>query len=152
MWDCHQACAVKRGREKKNLLGGKTYHHSSSRWCYVTRCPFHKAGLVKTESVNPEIRETEFSVSQREVTQTRERRITLACFTERGNLNSQSVTVVTDSMNLTWSRPCFCQWTSSFSLFPPSFSHTRDLISSFIQSVGKFWQSIVQPSVILKNC
>ena len=105
-----------------------------------------------SESVNPEMRETEFSVSQREVTQTRERGVTLACFTERGNLSSRSVTMVTYSMNLTWSGPGFSQQTLSFSLSPPSFSHTRYLTSSFIQSAaGEFWLSIVLPSVFWEN-
>ena len=62
-----------------------------------------------SEFINPEMKETEFSISQREVTQTRERGVTLACFRKRGNLSSRSVTIVTDSMNLTWLGPGFSQ-------------------------------------------
>ena len=106
----------------------------------------HEAPGVRSQSrfsenpefINPEMREIlSFSVSQREVTQTRERGVTLACFRERGNLSSRPVTVVTDSMNLTWSGPGFSQWPLSFSLSPPSFSHTRHLISL----AGEFWRS-----------
>jgi len=71
-----------------------------------------------SEFINPEMRETEFSVSQRQVIQTRERGVTLACFRERGNLSYRSVTIVTDSMNLTWSRPGF-----SLRLRPLSATH-----------------------------
>lgn len=38
----------------------------------------------------------------REVTQTRERGLILARFTNGGNLSSRSVTTVTDSLKLTW--------------------------------------------------
>ena len=44
---------------------------------------------------------SKFSISPREVTQTRERGVPLACFTERDYLSSRSVTMVTYSMNLT---------------------------------------------------
>ena len=64
-----------------------------------------------------------FSISQREVTQTRERGVTLACFTEKGNLSSRSVTMVTYSMNLTWLRPGFSSTNLEFlsvsALFQP---------------------------------
>ena len=70
----------------------------------LSQCRFSE----NSQSVNPEMRETlEFSVSKREVTQTREREVTLACFRERGNLSSRSV--IADSVNLTWSGPGFSQ-------------------------------------------
>ncbi len=58
---------------------------------------------MKTEYVNPEMRETGFSVSKCEVCQTRESRVSQARFRKRGNLYSESVTMVTYSVNLTWS-------------------------------------------------
>ena len=79
-------------------------------WYINIRGPFHKAGLVKTLGLLTlkwgKLWVFRFTKGDNS---TRERGITLACFTERGNLRSRLVTVVTDSMNLTWSGPGFSQ-------------------------------------------
>lgn len=63
---------------------------------------FQKAGLVESaEFVDPERRET------------------LGCFRKRANLNSESVTMVTECVNLTWLRAGFLHQTPSLSLSPP---------------------------------
>ncbi len=57
---------------------------------------------MKTEYVNPEMRETlGFPFQNGRFFQTRERRVIQARLRKRGN--SESVTVVTYSVNLTWS-------------------------------------------------
>ncbi len=55
-----------------------------------------------SEYVNPEMKETVFSVSKWEVCQTWESRVSQVRFWKRGNLYSESVTMVTYSVNLTW--------------------------------------------------
>ncbi len=54
-----------------------------------------------SDYVNPEMRNG-FSVSKWEVCQTRESRVSQARFRKIGNLYSESVTVVTYAVNLTW--------------------------------------------------
>ncbi len=78
-------------------------------------------------------RNSGFSVSQRKVSQIWERGITPACFAKRGNLSSESVTMVTESVKLTWSFAGFLQQTSSLSLFP--LSNVVSFPHSFIQSI-----------------
>ena len=89
----------------------KKLYYDINKALLASRGPFHKAGLVKTLGLLTlkwgklwVFRFTKGGNS------TRERGITLACFTERGNVRSRLVTVVTDSMNLTWSGPGFSQW------------------------------------------
>ncbi len=48
-----------------------------------------------------------FSISKWEVCQTQESRVNQARFRKRGNLYSESVTVVTYSVNLTWAEAGF---------------------------------------------
>ena len=76
---------------KENLAGDFNQSDQSvSEKTENIRGPFQKAGLVKTEFINPEMRKNlSFPFHK-------EREGTLACFRERGNLSSRSVTVVTD--------------------------------------------------------
>lgn len=114
----------------------------------VTWGLFHKTGFVKTLGLLTLKweKKSEFSISQREVTQTRETGITLACFRKRGNLSSRSVSNRLYEPNLD---QFFLNEPWVF-LSPPSFRATNAIWfpHSFNQQV-RF--GVVLPSVIKKK-
>ncbi len=76
-------------------------------------------------SIHPKMRETLGFLFHKEGTQ--------AHFSKRGNISSESVSIVTDSLKLAWMLAGFIQQTSSFSASPPSLNETlrHFLIHSF---------------------
>ncbi len=130
---CVRAVVVVGGVLEFDGLLIKAICESCSSWFLTPGVSFTRRFDKNSESVHPEMRETGFSVSEREVRQTWERGVTPSPFTKRGKLSPESVAMVTESVKFR----SFLQQILSFSLSPPSFN-ARNTVSfphSFTQSV-----------------